>query len=308
MDDNGKVLPYNEYLLEWNDLPNWMRDNEFILTSYRKATYSYTTSVRTISKLHNETINIWTHLAGAVLFILSLHRFLTTVYPTLSTAPGPDIVSVSVYYLGCINCFILSTLFHTLSSHSAPVQALGNSLDHIGVVLVIYGSVLPATHFLFHCPSQLNLRIIYTLLSTTLTVLSIIFTLKPAFRTCAYRRVRFNLYTVLGLSAFLPIIHGTLLYPYVTLQNRMGISNFLGLGILNLTGAAIYAARVPERWFPRTFDIWGSSHQIMHILVVMGALSFERGLLGCVRWWQTTEGKAACASQQLSFSHRNYLY
>ena len=271
-----------------------MKDNEFILTSYRKATHSYTISLRTISKLHNETVNIWTHLLGAVVFAFSLQHFLTTSYPTLSTAPTLDILAVTIYYLGCVNCFILSTSFHTLSSHSAPIHSLGNSLDHIGVVLVIYGSALPAIHFLFHCPTQIHFRIIYSLLSTTLTILSIIFTLKPAFRTPAYRRVRFNLYTVLGLSTFLPIVHGYLLYPLSTLQNRMGISNFFGLGILNFTGAAIYALRVPERWFPRTFDIWGNSHQIMHVLVVMGALSFEKGLLGCVRWWQSAEATGAC--------------
>ena len=76
----------------------------------------------------------------------------------------------------------------------------------------------------------------------------------------------------------------------------MAFSSFLGLGVLNFTGAAIYAARIPERWFPETFDVWGSSHQIMHVLVVMGAVSFERGLLSCVRWWQNQEARYACYS------------
>lgn len=281
-------------LLEWNYPPLWMKDNDFILTSYRKATHSYTISLRTISKLHNETVNIWTHLLGAIVFAFSLQHFLTTAYPTLSTAPALDILAVTIYYLGCVNCLILSTSFHTLSSHSAPIHSLGNSLDHVGVVLVIYGSALPAIHFFFHSPTQLHFRIIYTLLSTTLTTLSIIFTLKTPFRTPAYRRVRFKLYTVLGLSTFLPIVHSTFLYPFPTLQNRMEIPNFFGLGILNSSGAAIYALRVPERWFPRAFDIWGTSHQIMHVLVVMGALSLERGLLGCATWWQNVEATGAC--------------
>jgi hypothetical protein len=68
--------------------------------------------------------------------------------------PTLDILAVSIYYLGCINCFILSTSFHTLNSQSALWHSLCLSFDHIGIVLVIYGSTLPATHFLIHCPSQ----------------------------------------------------------------------------------------------------------------------------------------------------------
>ena len=294
MDESGKELPYDDILVEYKDLPTWMKDNDFILTGYRKATHSYRISLSTISRLHNETVNIWTHLLGALLFAFSLHRHLTISYPTLSTSPGQDTLAVSVYYLGVVNCFSLSTAFHTLSSHSASVHSLGNSLDHIGVVLVIYGSVLPIIHFLFRCPSQVHLRAFYALLSTTLTILSTIFTLNHTFRHPAYRRVRLNLYTVLGLSTFLPIIHGALIYPYSTMDLRVGLSGFLGLGILNFSGAAIYAARIPERWCSRIFDIWGNSHQIMHVLVVMGAVSFEKGLLACVSWWQSDEAKAVC--------------
>jgi adiponectin receptor len=78
----------------------------------------------------------------------------------------------------------------------------------------------------------------------------------------------------------------------------MSLNYFLGLGILNFTGAAIYAARIPERWFPRTFDIWGSSHQIMHVLVVLGALTFERGLLKAVEFW-SYHGKSVCGTEYL---------
>jgi Haemolysin-III related len=66
-------------------------------------------------------------------------------------------------------------------------------------------------------------------------------------------------------------------------------------GVLNFTRAAIYAARVPERWYPKRFDIWGSSHQIMHVLVVLGAISQERGLLRAMKWW-SEGGRGLCKS------------
>lgn len=38
-------------------------------------------------------------------------------------------------------------------------------------------------------------------------------------------------------------------------------------------------ARIPERWRPGAFDIWGSSHQIFHVLVVLAAATHLVGLL-----------------------------
>ena len=54
---------------------------------------------------------------------------------------------------------------------------------------------------------------------------------------------------------------------------------FLGPASLNFTGAATHAARSPQRWYPRAFDIYGSRHQIMPILVVCGAVSHTTGLI-----------------------------
>jgi adiponectin receptor len=94
------------------------------------------------------------------------------------------------------------------------------------------------------------------------------------------------MYSVLGLSIFIPAIHGVILHGWTLQNERMSLTYFMGLGILNGTGTAIYTARVPERWYPRRFDIYGSSHQIMHVLVVCGALSHTIGLVKAFDYWQ----------------------
>jgi len=92
-------------------------------------------------------------------------------------------------------------------------------------------------------------------------------------------------FAVLGLSAFIPVVHGIILNGWETQNERMAVSYFVGLGLLNGAGTAIYALRVPERWYPRMFDIYGSSHQIMHVLVALGALSHATGLLKAFDNW-----------------------
>jgi len=108
----------------------------------------------------------------------------------------------------------------------------------------------------------------------------------PLFRGPKARRTRFILYSLLGASAFGSGVHGVLLNGWQRQTERMALDYFIGLGFLNFTGAVMYAVRFPERWFPRGFDVWGSSYQIMHVLVMSGALSHSFGLVRSFHYWQ----------------------
>ena len=81
------------------------------------------------------------------------------------------------------------------------------------------------------------------------------------------------------------MVHGILLNGWELQNQRGSIDYFIGLALLNATGTAIYAARIPERWYPKTFDIYGSSHQFMHVLVALGAWSHAVGLLEAFDYW-----------------------
>lgn len=65
----------------------------------------------------------------------------------------------------------------------------------------------------------------------------------------------------------------------------MSCSYFIGIGVLNFVGTTIYTFRVPERWYPRTFDVYGSSHQFLHGFVVLGAASHAVGLVKAFEYW-----------------------
>jgi len=111
--------------------------------------------------------------------------------------------------------------------------------------------------------------------------------MQPRFRTPSFRIMRSASFGVLGLSAFIPVVHGILRNGWELQNQRGSVEYFIGLGLLNATGTAIYAARIPERWYPRTFDIYGSSHQFMHVLVALGALSHATGLLRAFDYWNS---------------------
>ena len=84
-----------------------------------------------------------------------------------------------------------------------------------------------------------------------------------------YRRLRVTAFVTLALSGFIPLAHGLIIYGW----NRMWVASgmpyyLLEAGILILA-AFFYATRYPESVRPRKFDIWGCSHNIFHVLVVL---------------------------------------
>jgi adiponectin receptor len=92
------------------------------------------------------------------------------------------------------------------------------------------------------------------------------------------------MFVLMGLSAVIPVIHGIRLYGMEHMQDAAALNYVVAQGALYTFGAAIYAARVPEKWYPGKYDIWGSSHQIFHVLVVLAAVTHGWGLWKAFRF------------------------
>jgi adiponectin receptor len=100
--------------------------------------------------------------------------------------------------------------------------------------------------------------------------------ISPSFRTPEWRVFRTSLFLAMGLSAVLPVFHGLKVYGYARLA-RQGLNWVLLQGLLYTIGACLYAARIPEKLYPGKFDIFLSSHQTFHVLVVAAAAAHLRG-------------------------------
>lgn len=64
----NKIKSKRPALLSWNELPEYMKDNEYILKHYR-ADWPLKDAFFSLFRWHNETLNVWTHLLGFVLFV-----------------------------------------------------------------------------------------------------------------------------------------------------------------------------------------------------------------------------------------------
>lgn len=66
-------------LVEYHSLPGYLKDNEYILGHYR-AEWPLKQALLSVFTIHNETLNVWTHLIGFFLF-LALTIYTATKVP-----------------------------------------------------------------------------------------------------------------------------------------------------------------------------------------------------------------------------------
>lgn len=142
-------------LLLWDDLPHWRRDNAFILSGYRPIRASYLHSVLSLTHLHNESVNIWSHLLGAVAALAASLYLYLLIHSRYESARKADVLVFGCFFGGAFLCLGMSATFHALLSHSEDAARWGNKLDYTGIVVLIVGSYVPPLYYGFFCKPQL---------------------------------------------------------------------------------------------------------------------------------------------------------
>ncbi|OAA55650.1 Hly-III-related protein [Cordyceps fumosorosea ARSEF 2679] len=264
-------------LLFFHEIPSWQQDNEHILSGYRPTSGSAWASFTSLLYLNNQTVNTYSHLIGALLFLMLPFYFYNDIFLQQDNRQRADVLVVSTYCVGVAVCFVFSTIFHTLWNHSHDVSRYCNKLDYLGILVLMWGAGIPTIYYGFMCNH--NLRLVYWTMSTSTALCCTIVTLTPRFVTPEFRKWRAGFYAGFGLSSVIFVVHGLLLYGWKVQKSRMSLVWMGWMATANLVGAAIYAARIPERWVPYTFDTFGASHQILHVAVMVAAWIHFRGLV-----------------------------
>ncbi|KAF7906232.1 hypothetical protein EAF00_000511 [Botryotinia globosa] len=254
-------------------------DNHFIETGYRAASNSLRECFASWGYLHNETINIWSHLIGAALFVaLPVYLYKAEIPPRYAVATKEDIVVCGIYFSGVAICFCLSALYHTVMNHSHQMDTFGAQLDFQGVILLMWGATIPLVYYGFYCDTA-NHRYSYWALLSLLAVACSVSTFQPHFRDPFLRPVRAATFGSLAVVTMVPVVHGATVSGWQVQNQRMGITWVLITLMLNVLGATAYAIKFPERWFNKTFDLFGASHQLFHMMVVLAALVYSKAIL-----------------------------
>ncbi|RKP03323.1 hypothetical protein CXG81DRAFT_29326 [Caulochytrium protostelioides] len=304
--------------LHFDDLSDWRRDNNAIYRGYRQIQRSYHGCTWSLFYFHNETVNVYTHLVGCLLFVgfavALVMDHLRNIAAIDAAAPSPtgphasglarslDVVITLVFLAGAIICLGLSGLFHLFCCHSREVSQAWNRCDYVGIVALIVFSYFPPVYWAFLCQPMLQLLYLGTIVVFGIGTMVAVMNARLA--TPAYRWLRTGLFSMLGLAGIVPVLHSTLRFGLPFTRHALGFDDLLLMGAMYLTGAVIYAARWPECIWPGRFDLVGHSHQIFHCLVVAAALVHYRCAIHLQTYWQgivaTTPGLCAIPPAQLA--------
>lgn len=246
--------------LYWDQIPSWQRDNQYILSGYRAVSNSFRKSFASLAHVHNESVNIYSHLIPAILisiFSIPLHTSLMARHTNVSIA---DTIVLGSFALGAVMCLAMSAIFHTVQNHSPNIARIANQMDYIGIVFMIVGSFVPSIFYGFYCHPMLQ-TVYLTMVCpeftiyfhywareltrickiTSLGLLCAAVSATPQFRHPTWRPFRARMFIALGLSALFPVVHGVMKFGTTQMNKQIGLFWVILQGSLYIAGACIYA-------------------------------------------------------------------
>jgi len=254
-------------LIAYNDLPDPWRVNPHIQRGYRFCETKLE-CVRSCFTLSNETVNIWSHLLGLIT-VLTIAFYLYPSTPNFSKYTNTDILIAGVFFFAACKCLICSTMWHTMSSISSQtLMERFACVDYTGISLLVAASIMTTEYTAFYCEPVS--RYTYMLLSLAFGVAGTVLPWHPTFNRADMAWFRVAFFVSLAATGALPVIQLVwmrgpewAIYFYAPILKSVAFYFF---------GACLYAAKIPERWFPGCFDYIGGSHNIWHIAVLGGIL------------------------------------
>ncbi|VAI28809.1 unnamed protein product [Triticum turgidum subsp. durum] len=185
------------------------------------------------------------------------------------------------YLCGAMVCLLTSSACHLVLCHSERMAYVTLRLDYAGIAALIVTSFYPVVYYSFLCHP--GLQRLYMGFITAFGAAAVTASLVPVFQAPEFRLLRAGLFSCMGVSGLIPVAHKLVLYGGRREAAVTACYEAL-MGALYGLGAAVYAARMPERWFPGRFDLVGHSHQLFHLFVIAGAYAHYLGGVEYLKW------------------------
>eukprot|EP00092_Neocalanus_flemingeri_P071891 GFUD01088382.1.p1 GENE.GFUD01088382.1~~GFUD01088382.1.p1 ORF type:complete len:540 (+),score=161.29 GFUD01088382.1:69-1688(+) len=279
--ENAEVFAMNVWhkfqswkVVGFSTLPQFLQENDFLKKGHRPPLPNFKECFKSIFRIHTETGNIWTHLLGVVAFIGVALFFMTR--PTTEIDHQEKAVFMA-FFSGAIVCMGLSFTYHTVCCHQNRfIGQLFVKFDYCGIAFLTVGSFVPWLYYSFYC--TFTPKVVYMTIVSILGLLAVIVSLWDKFGTPRYRPYRAAVFIVFGLSGIAPATHYAVQNGWEKSINEAAMGWLVFMGFLYITGALMYAFRIPERFFPGKVDILFHSHQLFHCFVIAGAFVHYHGI------------------------------
>lgn len=257
----GKKSGVHPVLLEYKDAPSYLKFNPYIRSGYR----GYLSTKMCLESMFwwtNETVNIWSHIFGWMLFMgLTLYDLLLlNIHASFS-----DKFIVGLLLVCFQACMILSSMYHTFSCRSERAFTCFLSFDLFGIALSLLAIYMSGIYYAFWCDKEWQMFYLITvfLIFAFAMVLQI-----PKLKIDANTKmIVFLIWAVYGV---VPTFHWT--YTMGGMENpvvQILLPRVFGMYTISGLAFLIYISKFPERFWSGRVDFIGSSHQWWHLFVVL---------------------------------------
>jgi len=284
-------------LITYGDLPSEWRNNPFVTHGYRFIPISrWPLIVASIFALHNETLNIHTHLIPLFLWTCNtIPTFLGSSIPSASAA----VLDIPILAFTVFALFTLfsSVVWHTMAGcahHKGMV--LCAKIDYVGIAWLISGSVGTVIYYGFQCNAAAR-----SLFLSVCLINGVAGTVIPFWEWFDRRenkkwRIVFFLTTTI-LITLGPFAQLSLLY---SVDDTIAFMRPILPSVTSyVTGLIFYATRFPESVLPvdspRFAWLGGGSHALWHIFIVR-AISLHRDALPLLKDGVLAGAASVCAA------------
>ena len=157
MDKDPPKPKHQSRTLTWDHLYDWQMDNKYILGGYRRGTADFRTILMSLTYVHNETCNVYTHLIGALILpFLAMPVMRLLSEPRFIGVTGADYFMFGMFFLSAECCLIISVLYHLIMSHSRDVEQFWLRMDLLGILIVTEGTHISGINYVFPCEPKLQ--------------------------------------------------------------------------------------------------------------------------------------------------------
>ncbi|KAL7409154.1 hemolysin-III related-domain-containing protein [Mrakia frigida] len=271
-------------LIEFVDLPGMWQNNEFIVGGYRFIPIEdWPKLVRSLFAVHNETVNIHSHLGSSVLVLLSIPYFIYSTPFTSVTPPATfDTVVLLFFLLAAFKCLFCSATWHLFAGCATKRYFLTFAcVDYLGISWLIAASVNSVVYFGFYQhPTPMA---VYGALNLMVGVTGSILPFQRWFNQRHNKHLRILFFLGMAFSALAPIAHMMLLNSLPrTLMFLRPLAPSLSSYFFGLW---FYANHYPESRWPGvsltifSLSLFAASHNIWHAAIVAAIAFHFRGVM-----------------------------
>ncbi|XP_045187985.2 membrane progestin receptor beta-like [Mercenaria mercenaria] len=241
-----------------------------ILSGYRVLDKDWKYYFFSLFQLHNETINVWSHLIGCIIISLKLYGY----FGEFDIEKDDVMSTLLMFGISCLIGLFTSASVHLVHSKSPFVHFVAFMVDYIGATILSFGSGIAGIYGLSEARTYNYLMPLYipvVFISSYLNFVNLCMA-KIWFGHDPHNLNRKYMFIIgMGIQALINMAPFATRYETCFDDESCSMSSLNHLTLIQIVfilEAIAFAAHQPEKTWPGKFDIVGHGHQIFHVLII----------------------------------------